>query len=268
MGSLRWGWYQTTHFFLWVSPILYLIPHSFRGKKMRRFNSHKTVVVFSSARCEKYRLCDFVPNEIPWWALILPLLRWCLPPFKDMKGITSAPKTLIVQVFDRKLNVLMYQLVLSKVNILLELQWWKTSVLAGITLQLELHKLRRPTQDDNETTVVSKNDTMFYFVLAFCQEGGYLFDSYIPVRSCLSIAASVPWSLFLFRILLIGHCFWNIPIRNLRSVLFFFQRIFDAMISYALGKDRKGAGRGLEQEVMWPPCNPATPTHHMVTWFG
>lgn len=119
----------------------------------------------------------------------------------------------------------MYQLVLSEVNILLELQWWKTSVLAGITLQLELHKLRRPTQDDNETTVVNKNDTILYFVLAFCQEGGYLFDSYIPVRSCLSIAASVPWSLFLFRILLIGHCFWNIPIRNLRSVLFFFQRI-------------------------------------------
>lgn len=57
---------------------------------------------------------------------------------------------------------------------------------------------------------------------------GWILISYIPVRSCLSIAASVPWSLFLFRILLIGHCFWNIPIRNLRSVLcvFFFSAIW------------------------------------------
>lgn len=155
------------------------------------------------------------------------------------KELQVRQNTSIVQVFDRKLNVLMYQLVLSEVNILLELQWWKTSVLAGITLQLELHKLRRPTQDDNETTVVNKNDTMFYFVLAFCQEGRYLFDSYIPVRSCLSIAASVPWSLFLFRILLIGHCFWNIPIRNLRSVLFFFSAHFWRNDFLCLGPGQK-----------------------------
>lgn len=100
-----------------------------------------------------------------------------------MKGITSAPK---------HINCASVRPKVERADVSASALRSKYFVGAGITLQLELHKLRRPTQDDNETTVVNKNDTMFYFVLAFCQEGGYLFDSYIPVRSCLSIAASVP----------------------------------------------------------------------------
>ena len=136
---------------------------------MRRFNSHKTVVVFSPASFEKF--FDFVQSDSmigSYFATsqVMPAsIQGYERNYKCAKDIDCAIVRPKVERADVSANALQSE-DFARVSVM------KNVSLAGITLQLELHKLRRPTQD-NETNCSQRNDRISYFVLAFCQEGGY-----------------------------------------------------------------------------------------------